>query len=340
MQVEIGNGLLIVGGVMALTDKCDLYGSITEEAINGVLSVLQLQRPSLFNYGTQAFADRARDKRRAPLLCTPIKVDDRVRNSDNPYITIEKPLPVIGSKVNVGLNWLLQISDVAIDLSPSGLVALPPELGVLPPQSLAIRAKACFTLDCPDAKFIDEIVAAIEQTLEDVRDERDRRENADAARANTFTKNNANQNERGKEADPKNMDPRVPPLPDKIACACFNVFAVAHSEWGPGGTAIPQEEWFKVHLDGLEIVDISPKQLESQIECYLSSVLRFAILPAVSLPISRLVLNLTEEIKKWGLPIAKRVTLSPTAVPTSVPNNPAIENNEIRAFITLAVEDI
>jgi hypothetical protein len=171
------------------------------------------------------------------------------------------------------------------------------------------------------------VVSAIEQQLEDDRDSKDQ------TRKERVPKG-------GKERDENPPPVRIPELSEKIACACVEVYAIAHCEWGPGGTLTPPEEWFKVRLDGLEIVDIGPKQLESQIECYLSTVLRFSILPALALPIGRLVLDLTKELNKWGLPVSKRVTLEPSQVPTSVPNNPSIESNELRVFADLKVEGI
>ena len=42
---------------MALTDHCDLFGAFHEEGFNRIVDHIRFQRPSMFNYATQAIAD-------------------------------------------------------------------------------------------------------------------------------------------------------------------------------------------------------------------------------------------------------------------------------------------
>jgi hypothetical protein len=42
--------------LVALTDNCDLFGSVHEDGVNLVARNVMRQRPSLFNYGTAQVA--------------------------------------------------------------------------------------------------------------------------------------------------------------------------------------------------------------------------------------------------------------------------------------------
>lgn len=307
---------------MALTDRSEFFASVNEDAFNGLVRLVQQQRPALFNYGTAAFAQA--HKR----WCHPIKPDPRVLKAGNPLITVQPPIPVIGSPVPIGLNWLFQLVDLQLDFHPNDIVALPPELGRLPEQHLALRVKACFTLDCPGEDFmreqlprVEELAAAMRGLDDIVREATDKKPRPD-------------------DRQPPSVptEPIVPPLAREGECFCLELFAVLHFEWGPIGPAVPPEYWLKLRLSGLEIVDISPRPLENMIECYLAAVLRLAVLPRLSLPIETLVLDITAEMRRLGVRLAQRVRLVPSPVPAAVPNNPAVEKDELRLFVDLVVE--
>ena len=97
---------------MAFTDNCDLYGASHEDGINRVANHITQQRPSLFNYGTAFVAANPH------LLCKPIKVAPDVDNFSNPHITVEDPLPVLGTSGLIGLNFCFQITELEIDFYP------------------------------------------------------------------------------------------------------------------------------------------------------------------------------------------------------------------------------
>ena len=42
---------------MALTDHCDVFGAFHEDGFNRIVDHIRFQRPSMFNYATQAIAD-------------------------------------------------------------------------------------------------------------------------------------------------------------------------------------------------------------------------------------------------------------------------------------------
>ncbi len=309
---------------MPLTDRSDLFASVHEEAFNGLVRLIQRQRPALFNHGTAAFA-QARHR-----WCHPIEPDARVLRAGNPLITVHAPIPVIGAAVPMGLNWLLQLTDLQLDFHPNNVFALPPELGRLPVQHLALRMKACFTLDCPGDAFVREQLPRVEeaaaalQGLDDLLPGRD----GDKTRGD----------ERPPPATPR--DPIVPPLAREGSCFCLELVAVLHFEWGPVGSGNPPRPWLKLRLDALEIVDISPRPLENMLECYLAAVLRLSVLPRLMLPIDALVLDVGAELRRLGLPLAQRVRLEPAPVPAAVPNNPSVAKDELQLFVNLVVEPL
>ena len=64
---------------MAFTDHCAIFISVREAGINRVLIHVRRQRPSMFNYGSQAVRDDE------SLLCSPIDVHPVVRARFNPW---------------------------------------------------------------------------------------------------------------------------------------------------------------------------------------------------------------------------------------------------------------
>jgi hypothetical protein len=102
---------------MPLTDSSDFFASVNEDALNGIVRLIQRQRPTLFNYGTVAFMHARRR------WCHPIEPDPRVVRAGNPPITVQPPIPVIGSPLPIGLNWLLQLLQLVARTQPvCGLV--------------------------------------------------------------------------------------------------------------------------------------------------------------------------------------------------------------------------
>ena len=77
---------------MAFTSNCDVFLSVNEAGINLVVGHVMRQRPSLFNYGTDAVMRNPR------LLCAPINAAPAVFARNNPLITREAPVPIIGTK--------------------------------------------------------------------------------------------------------------------------------------------------------------------------------------------------------------------------------------------------
>jgi hypothetical protein len=297
---------------MAFTDHSDLFASVHEDGVNLVVGHLMRQRPSLFNYATPAFHERPR------LFCRPIRAAQSVIDAGNPLFTEQEPLPILGTPFPVGIDFCIQLTKAEIDFHPGNTVALPPELGTLAAQRFALHGEACAGIGCPPADLIADLLPLIERTLV---------EQQKLAVGKT-------QEHDTTRPPPRPREPVVLHTREMI-CVCLEVFAVGHFEWGP----VPGSEqaWLKPRLDGLEIVDIRPERLEAAIECYIATVLRLGILPRLIVPAEKMMFDITKQAAKWGVTLGKHVTLEPSAVPADVPNNPAVEEDQLKVFAKLVV---
>lgn len=277
---------------MAFTDHCDVFASFHEDAFNRVLGHARRQRPSLFNYATAALA--AEPGR----LCQAIEAHPVVDWRANPRVTIVPLLPVPGT--GYGLDFAVQLADLRLDFHPGDEFALPPDLGSLPAQRLALRVRVCGGLVCPPFDVVDRLVPPPDPP---------RAGNADATR-------------------PPRDQPQPPlqPLPGReLICFCLDAYVIA----GMRIRTYSGKPWIEPFLQGFEIVDITPRGLEATLECYIQLVLRLAVLPRL-----RILLEMTPlDIIKDKLHLA----LAPMPTSPVLPNNPAIENDQLKAFIKVEV---
>ena len=195
------------------------------------------------------------------------------------------------------LNFSVQIVDVKIDFHPGNVVTLPAELAPLPAQRLAISLKVCAGIGCPPAQAIADNIPPPPDP----------------------------------DADPNAPPPPPPPqvvLPpgQRLICVCLDASLV-------GGFRFKeyfQHFFLEPVVDRIEISDIQPPDLESGLECLIDATLRFE-LPAEAPHPARQV---------CARPHRRRLDfVQPKPVPVSpqVPNNPALEQNEVRAFIDVEV---
>ncbi len=230
-------------------------------------------------------------------LCCKVNPHPEVLRRNNPVITVEDPIAIPGTNNMFGLNFCVQLSSLQIDLHPGGVFALPPELpSPLAPQTLALRAKFCAGIGCPSERTLSQVEAILERL-------------------------------QLREIDNKPRDKETPPIRtiavphEKVHCFSVELFAVAHltREMTSNGEAIA------VKLDGLEIVDINPKGLENSLECFMTTTLRLAVLPKARITLETLTFEL-----------GKLFTVGPTPISAVVPNNPAVEDNQIKVFLTIS----
>ncbi|HEX6076375.1 MAG TPA: hypothetical protein VFZ32_14070 [Micromonosporaceae bacterium] len=123
---------------------------------------------------------------------------------------------------------------------------------------------------------------------------------------------------------PREAPPLVP-VPGKLLCFCLDVFATAHAV----RTFINGKERLAGEVDGVEIVDVKPDGLEANMECYIRTAVILFLRQKLAIPLQTLFIN----FPLFGL---GTVSLSPTPKPP-VPHNPAIEKDQLKAFITMTV---
>jgi hypothetical protein len=274
---------------LPFTDNCDLYGAVHETGINNLIHNIMRQRPSLFNYGTALIASKPQ------LLCEKVVVDPDVKKYANPILTIENPLPVLGTNEQIALNFCFQITRVEIDFHPGNIVTLPPELNPpLKAQRFAFRTRVCGGLGCAK-EFADEIPPPPPPPPP--------------------------------AGDVMKYPPPPPPTvpsPKNLLCFCIDLIVVGHVEI----TGAVGDQKLVGKIDGLEIVDIKPEGLESNLECYLNLLLQLVVLPRTSIALEKMAFDI--------LNIAT-ISLSPSQTSPTRPYNPAIEDHQIKVFIDVEV---
>jgi hypothetical protein len=278
---------------MAFTDNSDLFASFHEDGFNRLLFHVMQQRPSLFNYATATILQNPQ------FLCEVIESHPVVIKRGNPTITLEQPLPIVGS--NFGLDFAAQIREVKIDFHPEDEFPLPSELAPLQPQQLGIKLRFCVGLGCPPDEIVDRYIPPPPDPN---------------SRPDPFT---------GIAGAAPAADEPLRPLPfRRLLCFCLDVYAT-------GGVAIKSywgKPWLEPFLTGVEIVDVSPQNLEQSLECYIKLLLKLVILPKLRILLEFLPFNILQ---------LATVTLKPTPESAQVPNNPAIEEDQLKAFINVEI---
>lgn len=212
----------------------------------------------------------------------------------NPLFTILPYLPVIGvDSPPVGLGFCVQLAEARIDFHPTSAFGLPAELGKkLGEQQFAIEFRVCGGIVCPDREVLDRIRVVPPR-------------------------------------DPRKNDRQDPPpqvqVPGRVNCFCLDVYAVAHVE----REFINGTERVVGKVDGVEIVDVAPDGLESNLECYIRTAVILYLRQKLAIPLDTFFLDLP----LFGL---GTISLKPTPNPP-IPHNPAIEDDQLKVFVTMTV---
>lgn len=277
---------------MALTDFCNVFAAAHEDGFNKILEHMKRQRPSMFNYGTQWFANAT------GRLCHEIRAHPEVTRRGNPLITIEDPLPIPGSNGLYGVDFCVQLVEAKIDFHPGNTFALPSELGDLKEQHVALAARFCAGIRCPDRRLAQDIGDALaDKPPKDIKDDR---------------------------PDDQPRPPVIPIPGEHVECFCLDVFATLRLE----RLVVGGVEYIVLRLDGLEIVDIRPEGLENALECYIAAVLRVGILPKARIAVDTMAFELGEFMT---------LTAGLTPISSNVPHNPAVEDDQAKLFIDLGI---
>ena len=104
---------------MALTGNCDIFASLSENAINAVVRNVSRQRPSMFNYGTSSFLANPE------LMCRPIELAANLPANQPADARVESRFR---ARAAPGASILCAADQTEIDFHPGQLVRLPPEL--------------------------------------------------------------------------------------------------------------------------------------------------------------------------------------------------------------------
>ena len=325
---------------MSYTDHSDVYGALHEDGINNVLDHLRHKRPSLFNYGTPrvvAGAHRRQggvdtphtpSRRRVQSLvpCEEIAYAPEVRDRrwNNPLMTEEDPLPVLGTDGLVGLDFAVQVTDMGIDFAP------PSGDAAFKEQQYAAHVTVCAGLGCPTDESFDEALGAIEE----FRDYVNGRENLSLGEA---LEDETLLREFGL--------PLVPPA-ERLHCFCLEIAVIGHVTMVDrptveGPLTVPQSP--KFHIDDIRITDTEaldefslPRGLVASLECYVEVFLRLAVFPSVAESVERTV----QQVLSMQTPVLTLAGVTATVeLPTSgdVPHNPAIEEDELRMYVDVDV---
>jgi hypothetical protein len=274
---------------MAFTDNCDLFASFHEDGFNRLISHAMRQRPSLFNYATASIVQNPQ------FLCEVIEPHPVVSKRGNPFVTVEQPLPIVGS--NFALEFAVQLRKLTLDFHPGDEFQLPPELAPLQPQRMGIKLRFCAGLGCPPDEIIDRLIPPP-------------------------TNPDARPNPTG--AGPTGNE-QVRPLPfRRLLCFCLDVYVT-------GGVAIKSywgKPWLEPFLTGVEIVDVSPQNLEQSLECYIKLLLKLVILPKLRLILDSISFNIGQ---------LATVTIVPAPISVAIPDNPAIEEDQLKAFVNVEI---
>jgi hypothetical protein len=113
------------------------------------------------------------------------------------------------------------------------------------------------------------------------------------------------------------------PIPAReLECFCLDLFMTG----GVDFVGLAGDQHLLGRLEGLEFVDLEPKGMENSIECYLKLVIQLGVLPRLRVPTVRFVKEL------MGL---TTITIEPTPAPPTVPNNPALEEDQLKIFLDM-----
>ena len=221
------------------------------------------------------------------LWCEQVEYTQDVTKYSNPIFTVLPPLPVIGvDSPPVGLSFCVQLIKFEVDFHKGNVFALPPELDPLQEQHFAFHFSVCGAIGCPDGGVLDQVPVLPGK---------------------------------GREGGVT-----LPPVHvrGKLDCFCLDVFVVGHVEHA----FLLGRECLLGKVDGVEIVDIKPEELENNIECYIRTAITLTLRQKLAIPLSTFFFS----FPLFGM----TVNLSPTPNPP-IPNNPAVEDDQLKAFITL-----
>jgi hypothetical protein len=123
--------------------------------------------------------------------------------------------------------------------------------------------------------------------------------------------------------------------PSELECFCLDLYATAECKIDG---MVPNQK-IKPKVDGIKIVDLRPEGLENAITCYAKLALNYGIFPPITEFVSKLAFGLFQlpPPTPGDIQVTGDIQLSGS---TTVANNPAIEENQLKVFINLDKADL
>ncbi|HEX4022075.1 MAG TPA: hypothetical protein VHX63_13095 [Acidobacteriaceae bacterium] len=128
----------------------------------------------------------------------------------------------------------------------------------------------------------------------------------------------------GEASNVKQQQELVPPTRE-LLCFCLDAYLVAH--------VVVQTVAGKPSLvgivDSVDVAGIKPKGLSDNINCYLKTTFELLLREKLIFPISTML---------FDIPLLSLATITAQLTPNPpIPNNPAIEDNQLKVFVSLTV---
>lgn len=331
---------------MPYTANSDIYTAIHEDGIDRVIRHLMRKRPSLFHYGTENVTDSVAFTKRFSRftgLCAKIDHAPEVLDWDNPLMTTEDPIPVLGTDGLVALDYCFQVVDLDVDFAPADIDDAPVEVashdvstaselpGAVDEQQFGARVTVCAGLACPD----DDEYGRVRDRLADLRD--------------------AHGDELKKDSLREELGLPIIPTATDLSCFCLGVAVVGSVDMRgptvPGEVLVREDDdtGMRVEIAGtpeLVVEDIVlyepgggefsfPGGFTASLTCYLRSFVEFALVPALETALERIVIGLpTDSLIALDLAGTSLGVSFPTGPPA---NNPAVEEDEFRVYTDVDV---
>jgi hypothetical protein len=125
--------------------------------------------------------------------------------------------------------------------------------------------------------------------------------------------------------DGKGLPGKEIELQGRLNCFCLDVIAIGHVEH----VTIAGKPSLLAQVERMDVTGIQPEGLEANMVCYLKTSVNVVLREKLTIAIETLMLS-------FSLFELGKVTLSPTPSPP-VANNPAIEEDQLKAFMTMTV---
>lgn len=204
----------------------------------------------------------------------------------------EEPLPVPGSNNLYKLEYCFQISEITIDLYPKSSIVFPDEIDTFSKHTLGMKAKVCGAIACPGEELLKYPPVPDPLTQDDIKE--------------------------GKTLP----EPVVLPV-GRLDCFCLELYALCRVDILKGSS--DEEYKTRVHMYDIEIVDITPENLENNLECMIMTMFHLVISPRMAVTIAKQTFEIFE---------GAFVSFKPAE---SVSRNPTIDNDELTLFIDMEV---